>query len=620
MKKFRLLYIVLIAVIPNNSNADQIRVCNKSNKRLYAALYYHTNTSMQRIENAVTLHKGQKVSLERPMFALSYQRKLVASLYKKDLAAHLTQKQFDRLASINVSFLHGTQFYVNLFKGNVMIYDKIKWHFVEPLANKITQKWGKLNDVMFARWQQKFGDHIYKDTKAIVRTSSELNNHELAYIEQRLKKVKSYIEQKLCTHLTDSQVPRIALCFSGGGFRAMLFTLGVISALEQTSLINSLSYVSALSGSTWALAQLMQSGESATSILKNIENKLKNGLSKNQVFARDVSDLCLKKMAFNQSISAVDIFGQVLTYKLLGAQLAASSLDIQQTVMHERQLPYPLYTAAVVDHTYKSIEITPYEVGSDELGGYIPTWALGRKFEQGISQDFAPALPLSYFMGVWGSAFSATFGEIVDEIKHRISSDRIKNLLMSVANSPLGTIRFSASKVYNFTYGMPTCDFTRERFITLLDGGLHGKIPVQPLLKKERNIDMLIIIDMQECIKDSQGMHQAEKYAQERQSKFPRITYNGIEKENFQIFKDEHDSKTPTVVYIPCVKNESYSSFDPVEVIANEGYCTTNNFTYTGEQVQELSGLAFFTIKQYQEKLLEVIASVIRAKTNYDNL
>lgn len=49
-------------------------------------------------------------------------------------------------------------------------------------------------------------------------------------------------------------------------------------------------------------------------------------------------------------------------------------------------------------------EINPYEMGSDELEGWIPTWGFGRTFDKGVSTQRLPERSLSLFLGMCTSA------------------------------------------------------------------------------------------------------------------------------------------------------------------------------------------------------------------------
>jgi hypothetical protein len=73
------------------------------------------------------------------------------------------------------------------------------------------------------------------------------------------------------------------------------------------------------------------------------------------------------------------------------------------------------------------------------------------------------------------------------------------------------------------------------------------------------------------------------------------------------VFEDAYDPETPTVIYLPMVKNEQYKKdFDPRELLAN-GYLRTKNFLYNKDQILEFSGLLRQNIVDSQDKIIDAI-------------
>lgn len=110
--------------------------------------------------------------------------------------------------------------------------------------------------------QQAYTKHTQQDAQ--IRVSAELCDQEKNFVEQRIVLAHDSF-QALCNdygvsadQLSSSNMPRVALCASGGGCRAMLATAGFFDALESTTntsgakLLDLALYVAVLSGSTWA--------------------------------------------------------------------------------------------------------------------------------------------------------------------------------------------------------------------------------------------------------------------------------------------------------------------------------------------------------------------------------
>src|SRR5581483_9278621 len=83
--------------------------------------------------------------------------------------------------------------------------------------------------------QLRLDESIYNSQQAKVRTGSELNLDEINFLQVRRPYVKKNLEKLLNMKLRDDQVPTIALCTSGGSYRAMLSTLGTIQGMKPSS-------------------------------------------------------------------------------------------------------------------------------------------------------------------------------------------------------------------------------------------------------------------------------------------------------------------------------------------------------------------------------------------------
>ncbi|KAK9975397.1 hypothetical protein ABG768_023440 [Culter alburnus] len=83
-----------------------------------------------------------------------------------------------------------------------------------------------------------------------VRIEPSLNKNEEEFIHGRRKSVLQSLK-KLQIDCSQNEVPNIALLGSGGGERAMVGLLGSLVQLQKTGLLDSILYLSGVSGSTW---------------------------------------------------------------------------------------------------------------------------------------------------------------------------------------------------------------------------------------------------------------------------------------------------------------------------------------------------------------------------------
>lgn len=90
-----------------------------------------------------------------------------------------------------------------------------------------------------------------------------------------------------------SKLPRVGLCFSGGGLRAMFESLGFAIGLEETGLLDTVSYAASLSGSTWLLMKwLKESGDKTLNQIRvDLEKSLIKGLLEPEILKPNGKDM-----------------------------------------------------------------------------------------------------------------------------------------------------------------------------------------------------------------------------------------------------------------------------------------------------------------------------------------
>ena len=470
------------------------------------------------------------------------------------------------------------------------------------------------------------------DDIALVRhtTSDELCKQELEFLDNRKEHIKKGIEQLFGEDIQMDYTPRIALCFSGGGFRSMLMTLGFLGAAKDIGLLDASTYITGLSGSTWAIAPWIASGKSLKHFTTDLINHIKYGLN----HIDDLEELrlllfnLLAKIHNKQCISAMDIYGAVLINTLLN-DMGSNRLCVTLTESHKDiikgALPLPIYTATQTNpDPYEWMEVTPFEVGSPFLEAYVPTWAYGRKFKNDVSIDQKPEQTLGYYLGIFGSAFEVNFEDILQRTTFNLT--RIKNSLPeflggtvdkvvnTIINSPLNNFRLFPSMLRNFTHNAFYSPIREDKTICLIDAGIDFNLPIPPLLRKNRNVDIIIIYDASGNIENAPELRHAQEYAECKGIKFPSIDYSNINKNTVNVFKDENSDDTPIIIYFPRIKNPDFSQdFDPTFCVQNE-YCNTFNFVYTENQINNLTGLASFTLKQHADVIKNIIKEVIERK------
>ncbi|KAG8892343.1 hypothetical protein FRB99_002794, partial [Tulasnella sp. 403] len=365
------------------------------------------------------------------------------------------------------------------------------------------------------------------------------------------------------------------------GFRAMCNTAGALRAAENTGILDATAYISAISGSCWTLGTLY-SGVTGTYSPKAAATHLRQRVQLPYLDSRIfdmlitkptnkylLSGLILKAVASNGSLSLVDIYGTLISARLFcPSDLSLLdpvhlSLSHFRTPVDDARLPLPIFTAisrqvsqvekdleterdiAVDENRTKELgkavqkafnqsewlwyEFSPYEVGCDELGAWIPSWSLGREFHRGKSRQRVPEISFTILAGIYASAFCASLQHYYQEVKPLLSQlpAVVYNWITDIVNEredsfdvmhpvPLDQAR-GALLIPNFVRGLQ--GHLREgspegveepATIGLMDAGAELNIPYYPLLR--RNVDCIIALD---ASADSQDLWftKAEAYA-----------------------------------------------------------------------------------------------------------
>jgi phospholipase A2 len=472
--------------------------------------------------------------------------------------------------------------------------------------------------------------HYHETAHVRFTNNDDICQEEKNFLEVRAPQVRKALEKLLNITFDSDKTPRIGLVFSGGGFRAMLSTLGFMDGAHDIGLLDCCMYCVGLSGSTWGIAPWIASAKSLKDFSYELRNKLYSGIDhiNDPYELSELFEIFVTKLISRQFISTMDIYGSIIANTLLKgfvknpmlARLTESHAHIKNGL-----LPLPIYTAIQsYQSPYEWMEFSPFEIGSSFLKAYIPTWAYGRKFKKGISTDHAPEQTLGYFLGVFGSAFEVNLKDIVTMSATNLSylghtlpgflTGAFNKVLNFILDSFIGELRLFPSMLLNYTFECEDSPIKDDKTIGLVDAGIDFNLPLAPLLRQARNIDLIVIYDASANIQGAPELIKAMNYAQRKGLKFPPIDIESVDKNYASVFKNLNDPETPVIIYFPRIKNDSYSaSFDP-DYCIEHGYCNTFNFNYTPEEAGLLSGFAEFSIKEQQHVIKETIKDILVAK------
>uniref|UniRef100_A0A8C1V8N1 Phospholipase A2 n=1 Tax=Cyprinus carpio TaxID=7962 RepID=A0A8C1V8N1_CYPCA len=263
-----------------------------------------------------------------------------------------------------------------------------------------------------------------------LRFSLDLCPKEKLYRQHRRDRVMLGIKKLLHMEEPSSlpssahEVPVIAVLGSGGGFRAMVGFSGVMKALNESGVLDCVTYVAGLSGSTWYMSALYSHPEFPTKGLEQINQELMNRVSSNPLrlllpkhITNYVHALWSKK-ATGQPVTFTDIFGMLIGETLIPSRMDTKLSELQEKI-NEAQAPLPLFTCLHVKPDVSElkfadwVEFSPYEIGMAKYGTFMTPDLFGSKFFRGNVVKKHEENPLHFLMGVWGSAFSILINRIL---------------------------------------------------------------------------------------------------------------------------------------------------------------------------------------------------------------
>ncbi|CAG8580694.1 11773_t:CDS:2 [Diversispora eburnea] len=514
----------------------------------------------------------------------------------------------------------------------------------------------KIDDVILA----------FKDLNDIVlpRASIEICEQELKFIKDRRQIIHENFAKYVgvdVSEIHEDDIPVMAFMGSGGGFRAMI----------------------GLSGGSLCLAQLFSSRCQSTenplqTLLEFYRTKLSSSIINAHGILQGLADTTNQKLAVGLSfgsliqkkasgveLSIMDIFGALLAAKLMVRtdptnQLGDFKLSEQQKYIEGGKSPMPLYVAVSHIRPWKDIlepeeaalipdydqvyeahikkkdyyqwyEFSPYEIGSDELPAWIPSWAFGRKFKSGKTVERFPEQNFCLLMGLFGSAPAAPFIEDLKEIAVFLPEGKIKEHFKSAyenvhQNQQVveGSHPIPPPHNHNFAYRVKPPPYklghTNNEVLDLLDAGLSNDFPMYPISHPSRKVDLVIGFDCSASVIDHSNFDTAQDAFCTRRG-FKRTTRDETNKycevfDYIPVGKTDDEYLTPAQKqFVFCLLQYVHNDkVDPNFEPAIADFATLNKFAYTTENVDLMIKLAKQNWKDGEEKVKEIVIDTWKKK------
>ncbi|XP_061645455.1 cytosolic phospholipase A2 beta isoform X1 [Phyllopteryx taeniolatus] len=534
--------------------------------------------------------------------------------------------------------------------------------------------------------------HECNDNCIAVRLDFDIPQQEKEYLKKRKLIVGQKMQQLfgLDSPPSPDQVPTIALVGSGGGSRAMTGLLGSLKSLEEIQFLDTVSYITGVSGSTWAMTALSKDENWSQDGIDSTIAELRKELCKSvlSVFSPEklkyYKQEMKEKMNEGHIVSLTDMAGLIYEQIVFGKKIT-STLSEQQRTVNEGQNPFPIYTAVSMKeksgfHSEAEwCEFTPYEVGFLKYGTFVRAEDFGSQFFLGHLVKKLPEVRIPYLIGIWSSCFSVNptqlfklatgseaesdslFGPDIDNIEtdddpstldtHLIdpSTDVSRIISDFLRNRPI------SSKVHNFMNGLllhtnynahsnftawkethidafPNLLTPSDSILQLIDSGHHINVACAPVLRPEREVDVIISLDYSwnpdNIFRD---LKMTAAYCKDHDIPFPHVDFTTLEeapKKEVYIFEDMENPKAPIVIHFPLV-NISFKQFKQpgvrrktaeeikageVDVHSSNSPFTTGNLTYSEEDFDSLVQLTFYNVANNKEAIMDTLHKVLKAK------
>ncbi|KAI9193612.1 acyl transferase/acyl hydrolase/lysophospholipase [Polychytrium aggregatum] len=367
-------------------------------------------------------------------------------------------------------------------------------------------------------------------------------------------------------------IPVIAITGSGGAFKSMTVTAGYCKGIYDSGFWDCIMYMAGVSGGCLTLATYFTtSGRSVPNMIEHIKRTIvhhpADPIHLYQILQEDLekrvhkvfSGLALKKV-LDLPRGVIDTCGCIMNCFFYGGISGNWDDDHFKLSHHSKfleggQNPMPIYTCTRHERpwadkfdpdlpkeeyeamlkTYETrdalkeksefdprdpnspcawwqwFEITPFQLGCDELQAWVPTWAFGRKFVNGKSINVVPEQNFSLIIGMTGSAICAPLTTTIQTFQRSETTSTVQAKLKEF----LGTLiqpnaslwlkqllnihPFHASYNWNYMYEegpeKTPPGIKNSKRIQLVDAGPDNNQPLYVLTREGRNVDIAFVFD-----------------------------------------------------------------------------------------------------------------------------
>lgn len=420
----------------------------------------------------------------------------------------------------------------------------------------------------FFHWMLFFGMSGFTIFSLPAGNNNNNDNNESLFIAGRVLRAQQAWKKKFAGDHNPENVfpacPTIGLALSGGGMRAAIATTSFLAALDKYALLDQVSYVSTLSGSSWPLFSWLYHDTHFSEFSPQFKKLVI------EAEPRRLTAQYAKDFLFNgKKRSLSSLWGAYISSLVIDQSPNAHSqmsLERLKKALDPERYPYPLFSALATNkRPHQWFEFSLHEAGftdffaqSEQRKNYFTDVALLRDYS-----DKASELPLYSLLGIVSSAYTIKSADLMRKALSQLVLPHYFTFLpahlVTLCNS-LDSVRMKEAKLLNFGYSCEGALFQHDKHLFLTDAGIALNVALPPLLQRECSVVM--ILDASSTIKNRRfaELRTAQRYAHEHGCPFPQIAFESIVPNKCSIFydafhKDNHTNNkvnaAPLVIYFP---------------------------------------------------------------------
>uniref|UniRef100_A0A8C5TWE6 Phospholipase A2 n=1 Tax=Malurus cyaneus samueli TaxID=2593467 RepID=A0A8C5TWE6_9PASS len=485
------------------------------------------------------------------------------------------------------------------------------------------------------------------------------------YVAAALKKILN-LEEDLKEH----EVPVVAITTTGGGTRSLTAMYGSLLGLQKLNLLDCISYIGGLSGTTWTMANLYEDANWSQKYLEDAIKEARKQVTKSKIccFSLDClkyyyNDL-MERSKEGHNTSFIDLWGLVIE-SMLHDKKNEHRLSDQRQAVDSGQNPLPIYVAINLKTSFEFLEwleFTPYEVGLLKYGASIRAEHFGSEFFMGrlvkklsetricYMQENCAKLKISSFHLAAEEPFLSVNPYEVDTCLFTPSgalSSTLRDVLTgrpTIAQYPNFIRGFQLHNKYLESEGFSTWKDTvidsfpnklmetADSELSLVDTGFFINTSYPPLLRSKREVDVILHLNYSG---GSQTLVRKARYFSEQEIPFPRIEISEEDRENLKecyVFEEADSPQAPTVLFFPLV-NDTFKKYKApgverspeemaegkVDVSSILSPFTTREVCFSEENFDKLVKLTDYNVLNNEKLIIQALRLAVarRKQRNY---